>query len=191
MGGQEGWWEAEERVGRRWVLRVRRGGQGGETGRKGRNRLGTGRWDMKAGTAAGRWWVGQDVSWESGGRDIQGVQLLAAPTWELPGARCLCTWVPVCVMCVGHCVCTTGPHSHASHVAGFSQRPLSSPSGVWPPPHSGRSLKGERGWRSLTVLSSLAFLLGGRWSSRGPSLDPAPLLSGSFGKGLDDGGCSS
>lgn len=86
--------------------------------------------------------------------------MLAAPTWELSGAGCSCTWVPVCVMCVGHCAHYGSPLSGLLRGWLLPKAP-SSPWGVWPPPPPGRSLKEERGWTSPWAwLCSPVFLLG-------------------------------
>lgn len=146
VGRQEGRWEAEE-VG----SQGERGGQGGEAGRKGETDCAweDGTWSPKAGTAAGGWWEGQGVSWESGGRDIQGGSVVGSTD---PGA--LWGQVPPHVgACLRHLVCRS--RSHHSRASQW-QAPPKGPcplggcvwgcggGGVWLPPPFARSLKEER-----------------------------------------------
>lgn len=128
----KGQWEGKEGLGRRWVLRVSRGGQGGETERRGKRRLSTGRRASDAGTTAvGA--VGGQVSpgkvvgaMGASQRTLQGFNCWDGPgSWGAVrggGRRWAGTCAPeqcLCIVCVSHCVCVLlVPCSHAYGLTG-------------------------------------------------------------------------
>lgn len=189
VGRQEGRWEAEEGVGRRGALRVRGEGREERPEERGKQTA-HGRWDTvprgwdscrgvvgRAGCLLGKWWKGH-----AGGSVVGSTD---------PGAlwgRVPLHWGPVCViLCVGHRVTTLGPPGGRL----LPRAPVLSPGGRVCPASSSVCQKSEGGaGLEITEADGLPGVLAGRWNPRGHSLVPAPLRSGSPGKGLDEGTCS-